>query len=93
MDSAEAAGPFDPGAEPAADVAPAGDGGEVVHVAEEVEVRQPLEHAEVEGGAPNPLAGEREPEQLAPFRRDARPLELSVGSRAAQLILRVALAP
>jgi len=50
----------DPGLEPRRDVAAAGDGGQVVELVEESPARERLEHAQVEGRAPDPAAREAE---------------------------------
>ncbi len=50
--------PLDPGDEPAADVAAARDRRQVVEVAQQALLRQPLQDAEVEGGAADAAAGE-----------------------------------
>ena len=47
-----------PGGQPAADVAAAGNGGEIVEPRQQPAVGQPLDHAEGEGGAPDAAAGD-----------------------------------
>ena len=61
---------MDPGGEPAADVAAAGDGGEVVELGQEPGARQPLENAQGEGGAADAPARQAERGALLGQRMD-----------------------
>ena len=55
---------MDPRREPASDVAPARHRGEVVELLEELQLREGLEHAEVEGSAPDPASREGQAQEL-----------------------------
>src|SRR5262249_14401220 len=75
-----------PGAEPAPDVPAAGHRRQVVAVTEDVELRQPLEHAEIEGRAPDTAARESESDEVQVQRaKKGRPATLprpAVGQRS-----------
>ena len=55
---------LDPRQQPAPDVAAPGNGRKIIELAQQLHLRQRLEHAEIESGAPNPAPGKGEPDQL-----------------------------